>query len=200
MSKIKKYVEGFKELYQADSDNGVVTSCDRFVKTNTGIRHYKSRPLKPELTNAGYHRVVLCNAGTNRRMSVHRIIAETFIMNPDSLPEVNHKNGDKTDNRAANLEWVTTSENQKHAYANNLKNIESTKVANSIPVNMYDKETNALIKSYSSMTECSLDTGRSIPLISLHCKNKVHPRKYQVYFRFSNMESNDYPTGGEIPQ
>lgn len=58
---------------------------------------------------------------------IHRIIAAAFIQNPDDLPEVNHKDGNKRNNAVSNLEWVTRSENQAHAYKLGLKSTRGTK-------------------------------------------------------------------------
>ena len=70
----------------------------------------------------GYHIVNLLINGKEKTYRVHRLVAETFIPNPDSdlYVEVNHKNGNKDDNSEDNLEWVTCSENIKHAYATGL--------------------------------------------------------------------------------
>lgn len=64
----------------------------------------------------GYFRVHLYNKNGSTTRYVHRLVAKAFIPNPDDKPQINHKNGIKTDNRVENLEWNTRSENQKHRY------------------------------------------------------------------------------------
>lgn len=70
------------------------------------------RVITPQMTKAGYVRVELAG----RKHLVHRLVAGAFIANPDGKPCVNHIDGNKTNNNASNLEWVTQSENQLHAY------------------------------------------------------------------------------------
>lgn len=73
-----------------------------------------------------YERIRLCKSGFIKTYLLHRIIAQTFIPNPLNLPEVNHKNGIKDDNRVENLEWCTRSENLLHCYKTNLRKPIST--------------------------------------------------------------------------
>jgi len=75
---------------------------------------FKDRILKSNM-NKGYLGITLHINGSKKQCYIHRLIAEAFIPNPENKPEVNHKNGIKSDNRIENLEWVTHKENMIHA-------------------------------------------------------------------------------------
>ena len=67
--------------------------------------------LSPRIDKDGYSEVSLMHNGKAKAVTVHRLIAEAWIPNPENKPFVNHKNGNRGDNRVSNLEWVTVSEN-----------------------------------------------------------------------------------------
>jgi len=68
---------------------------------------YRNRFLKGWVEKTGYRAVSLMQNGKPRRCTVHTLLAKAFIPNPNQLPEVNHKDGDKQNNALSNLEWVT---------------------------------------------------------------------------------------------
>ena len=113
-------IEGFGHLY-AVSNLGRVKSYDRIVKKKLGSYAFQeARLLKHSIAGKGYYRVRLKINGKTIPCSIHRLVALAFIPNPDNKPQVNHINGDKTDNSVENLEWMTNSENQLHSYQNGL--------------------------------------------------------------------------------
>lgn len=105
-------VDGFGGLYEV-SDLGNVRSVDR--RTRDG-RFWKGRSLGKYTAGSGYKSVVLSVDGVYHREYIHRLVAKAFIPNPYGKPEVNHIDGDKTNNCVGNLEWVTKSENGLHSY------------------------------------------------------------------------------------
>ena len=99
-----KDIKEFEGLYQIDEELFIFN-----VK--------RLRVFKPHSVNSrGYITVDLFRDGKRHSFTMHRLVALTFIPNPNSLPFINHINGIKTDNRIENLEWCTASENSKHSF------------------------------------------------------------------------------------
>ena len=106
-----KDVCGYEGLYKVDENGNVF-----YVRNN--------KLLKRMMFPSGYEYVHLCNGkGKTKLFRVHRLVAETFIPNPNNLPEVNHKDGDKLNNNVKNLEWCTNLENMRHSVETGLRNI-----------------------------------------------------------------------------
>ena len=106
-----KDIKDYEGLYQG-SNLGRARSLDRWVKSiNGSVRFCKGRILKPCTTKDGYLLVNLCKNGKIKSFLVHRLVAEVFIDNPDNLPQVNHKDENKLNNNAENLEWCSSSYN-----------------------------------------------------------------------------------------
>jgi len=116
VTEVWRDVPGFEGWYQASS-LGRVRSVDRYInQCNNGTWCdvlYRGKILKPKVDKDGYERLNLRRLGMN---AVHRIVALTFIPNPQAKPQVNHINGQRADNRVENLEWCTNSENHLHAH------------------------------------------------------------------------------------
>lgn len=114
-------------------------------KTSTGMIY------KTQINKNGYKQIGLITLeGKSKKFYVHRLVAEYFCNNVDLKKDVNHKNGDKTDNRAVNLEWCTRGENLKHSYQvlKRPPNIPSLKKVAKI-------KDGKIIEVYSSIAEAS---------------------------------------------
>ena len=115
MNEIWKDIAGYEGYYQI-SDKGRIKSLERRVNDNGGMFLLKSKILKPVMNDQGYLRIGLRKDGKRKHKRVSRLVAEAFIPNPENKPQINHKNGDRTDNNVSNLEWVSVSDNIKHSY------------------------------------------------------------------------------------
>lgn len=160
-------VEGFEGLYKI-SNKGRVRSL-----------HGKGRILKTAISRFGYERVVLSNINIRKTFSVHRLVAQAFIPNPDNKPQVNHKNifnlsseENKRCNIVDNLEWCTSKENINHALETKLKDTskidysyarnmmaEYNKKNKSKPVVKINFNTLDVLERYSSLSEASIESG-----------------------------------------
>lgn len=108
MVEIWKDVVGYEGLYQV-SDQGNVRSLNW---KNQGFTHNLYLKHHPR----GYRQVELYKDGTSRMLTVHRLVAQAFIPNPDGLTVVNHKDEDKSNNAVTNLEWCTSQRNFWHSW------------------------------------------------------------------------------------
>ena len=117
-----KDIPGYEGRYAVTRDGRVWShKKETPVGKNGGVRLDGDRWLTLTVGNRGkgYHRIALVNAEGKRKMwLVHRLVAITYIPNPDSLPFINHINGVTTDNRVENLEWCDAKGNVVHAYKN----------------------------------------------------------------------------------
>ena len=114
MKEIWKDIIGYEGLYQ-------VSNFGEVRRLHSGRRKLPPTKLKPRRINGqhgktNYLSVNLCKSARAHNYQVHRLVAEAFIPNPDNKPQVNHIDGDPSNNSSDNLEWVTRSENELHAF------------------------------------------------------------------------------------
>lgn len=161
MTEIWKDIIGYEGLYQISNQGNVKSS--------------HSGAIVKQQVMGGYKYVSLHKEKKLRTHRVHRLVAQAFIPNPESKPQINHINGIKTDNRADNLEWCTQSENMKHAYENGLQ-IANTEKANEAKRKLNDAqvaEIKRLLESGQSTRSIAKMFGVGKTLISNINRGKV---------------------------
>lgn len=139
-----KDIKGYEGLYKI-SNTGNVFSC------------IKNRIMTPALCGKGYKKVMLCKDMIYKNKMIHRLVAETFIPNPENKRTVNHKDGNKQNNDVSNLEWNTYSENLKHAYKHGLNYWCEGKGKDPRKVCMIDEYSGEILKTYDSIGKAYKD-------------------------------------------
>ena len=130
MEEIWKDIEGYEGLYQV-SNVGRVRS----------FKYKKERILKQGITRKGYKSVILYTNNSPKHYTIHRLVANAFIPNPDNLPQVNHKDENKTNNCMENLEWCDGKYNVNYGTGNKRRaRTQSKKVLQFKPDGTFVKE------------------------------------------------------------
>lgn len=169
-------VAGWEHVYQV-SDHGRVRSIPRSVARSDGkVFHYKGQVLRPAMRDraGGYPAVGLSYEGRLKTYPVHRLVAIAFVPNPEGLETVNHKDGDKRNIRAENLEWMSVADNVKHGFAMGLIPL-SAKGERHKNAKLLDKSAEIIRKEpqrYGMATELAKRYGVSVSTIHLIRRGK----------------------------
>ena len=158
---IWKDIEGFEGYYMV-SNMGRVKSVERVKWNGRGYQKIPERIMKPQKGSNGYLQVQLCKDGIKKTPLVHQLVATAFCENPEGYTEINHKDEDKTNNNADNLEWCSRSYNCNYGTRNQKL---------SKPVIAIHK-INGLILEFSSIMEAERETGIANQNICACCKDK----------------------------
>ncbi len=185
MTEVWKDVVGYEGLYQV-SNMGRVRSLTRKVNVCKGN---KSRVFKGsikmgryELKN-GYHVVSLYKDGKSKRFFTHRLVAMMFIENPQTLPQVNHKDEDKTNNRVENLEWCDSKYNTNYGNC-----IEKRIAPQRVKVSQFSMN-GKYIKTYESMAYIEKRLGFNHSAICMCCKGQIQSA-YGYKWKYANEYGN----------
>lgn len=161
-------IQGYEGFYEV-SNMGRVKSIRRTVRANTcGTREVPERILSTPISSCGYALAVLCKNGIKKNALVHRLVASAFSPNPLNLPEVNHKDEDRTNNVVDNLEWCDQKYNVNYGTG-----IQKCSEKRRKQVSMIDSETNKILRSFNSAREAYSITSVNYKSISAVCHGKA---------------------------
>ena len=167
MSEKWKAIEGYEDRYEV-SDHGNIRSI-MFVNNIVSKARIKEKSQTINKERRCY--VDLEKNGHRKNCLVHRLVAKAFIPNPLNLPEVNHIDGNPTNNNVSNLEWCTKKQNLKHAYDNNLSKLRAYNEKNKKPIRRSDG------KIYDSSYSAAHDLSVSVCSIRDVLKKRINSCK-----------------------
>ena len=176
-------ISDYEDYYEV-SNTGLVRSIDRLVKNSHSEYIRKGQVLTPSLSNSGYLQVQLSIRQKTKPHYVHRLVAEAFIQNPDNLPQINHKDEDKTNNNVENLEWCSRKYNMNYGTFPQKRKEKALREMNAVGksrrVYQYDYS-GSLVNIYPSLHEVERSTGIKQDKISKSCRNKGGHRTCNGY-------------------
>lgn len=127
---IWKDIPGYLGLYKVSNLGNVI---------GTKRKGTNGAPLKQHVSKAGYYYIHLYKNGVGKPFKIHRLVAITFIPNPENKSQINHKDGNKLNNNVENLEWATPKENTQHALkVLNVKRCSGIKHPKSLKIAIYE--------------------------------------------------------------
>ncbi len=177
MEEIWKDIKGYEGIYKVSS-LGRIKYLER---TNSGGVYVPEGIKRPQDNGNGYKYVQLKKEGTRKNFYIHRIVAECFLPNPEKLKEVNHKNENKSDNRAENLEWCTHSYNNSYG-----TKIERTKKHPNYIARTQRAKTKIICiypdgrsKRFPSQVECARELG--VPVAGI---NQVLKKRQKTHYGY----------------
>ena len=175
MEEIWKDIKGFEGLYQV-SNLGRVRGLDRIAVSKRGwSKKVKGEILTPSKHHYGYLQVSLTKNGKGKSVWIHSLVARAFIPNPYNLPQVNHKDENKTNNRVENLEWCTCGYNANYGTRRErLSEIQRNDVNKSKKVAQLDKASGTILRVFPSVLEASRMVGISDNSIRCVANKKPH--------------------------
>lgn len=166
MEEIWKTIDGYPDYMI--SSMGRVKSLDREIlnRWGNGYRLIKGKILKGG-KHRGYLYVSLSRNGKCKTFTVHKLVAQHFIPNPNNLSEIDHINTDRTDNRVENLRWCTHKENQNNTVTKSKMKLNKSK---SKPILQFSKD-GEFIKKWNSCSDIKRELGYNQSSISACCHN-----------------------------
>lgn len=184
MKEIWKDIENYKGIYQC-SNFGHIRSLDRNIKRKNGIyQHIKGQTIKPQKNINGYLQVGLNKNSKRQMLYVHILVAKTFVNNPNKYKTVNHKDGNKQNNNADNLEWMSYSDNNKHSYKylHRKKSLTGAKCKSVYFIDIL----NGTTVLYKSINETSRNVGLSPTQINRYINSKNKWKGKYIFLSNSN--------------